>query len=157
MCGKDICLTAPCLSPRGSAPTLFAARISPEAPTGAIGTRRRALRHRSGSAPGAGPFPPLPLAGLGLAFAMGCGGGGGPAARRSSGGLRPRSTFHPPRLKAGRARALFAAGRGTRTGRDRAVPTALSSSRRGPPGPSPRGPCVGPSRAEGRRQDSPPH
>lgn len=47
---KNICLTALCLSPRGCAPTLFPAGTSPEARTGAVGTRRCAA---PGSAPGA--------------------------------------------------------------------------------------------------------
>lgn len=74
--------------------------------------------------------------------------------------MAPAPLFHPPRLKApvpSPGSALFASGPGTPTGRDRAVPMALSSSRRGPPGLSPRGPCVGPRQAEDWRWDSAPH
>lgn len=100
MCWKNICLRAPCLSPRGCAPTLFAAGTSP-----AVGARRCSAA--PGSAPGAAPCAPLPLAGLGLAFAVCVWDARGAGARRGS-RLSPRSAFpHCQPVKSRPAQSRF--------------------------------------------------
>ncbi|XP_053804421.1 uncharacterized protein LOC128791080 [Vidua chalybeata] len=107
MCLKDTCLTAPCLSPRGSAPTLFPAGTSPEDRTGAIGTRRRALRHRCRERSRRRSLPSAPSCRARAHICRVRGTRGVAEGRRHGGapGCGPAPLFHPPRLKAGRAQS----------------------------------------------------
>lgn len=101
MCWKDIYLTAPCLSPRGSAPTLFPARTSPEDRTGTIGTRRRALRRRSRERSRCRSLPSAPPCRARAHFCRVRGTRGVAEGRRHGGahGCGPRSAFPPAPVK----------------------------------------------------------